>query len=190
MKPCIYKITSPSGRIYIGQTINFKQRRYQYNGNSCKKQHRLYASFQKYGINAHEFKIVVFCKFEQLNILERLLQDRYNCTGIRGLNITLTQTHLLPIVRSEETKLKYSLSKIGSKNPMYGRFNNTPNRKNQLHAVSGANSYLSKYILNTETGIYYDCLQDAADSCNMLKGSLWAKMVKNKYKKSPFIYAL
>lgn len=54
----IYKITSPSGRIYIGQSSNFKRRKIEYKRNKCKAQTLLYNSFLKYGYNAHTFEII------------------------------------------------------------------------------------------------------------------------------------
>jgi len=53
----IYSITSPSGRVYIGKTSNFKQRVRQYKSNA-KKQTVLNSSFKKYGVDAHIFNIV------------------------------------------------------------------------------------------------------------------------------------
>ncbi len=54
----IYKITSPNGRIYIGQSWNIKQREYQYNSSCAKKQPYLYKSILKYGWKAHKFEII------------------------------------------------------------------------------------------------------------------------------------
>lgn len=38
---CIYKITSPSNKIYIGQTCHFNNRFAQYKAVSCKNQTKL-----------------------------------------------------------------------------------------------------------------------------------------------------
>lgn len=55
----IYKITSPSGRIYIGKTINFKSRLRQYNSVfSTRVQPMLYKSFIKHGKDNHVFEII------------------------------------------------------------------------------------------------------------------------------------
>ena len=54
----IYKITSPTGRIYIGQTTNLKLRVRDYKRNTCKLQTKLYASLRKYGFNQHKFEII------------------------------------------------------------------------------------------------------------------------------------
>lgn len=53
----IYKITSPSGKIYIGQTWNFKRRLYEYK-TSCKKQVQIFNSISKYGFENHKFELV------------------------------------------------------------------------------------------------------------------------------------
>lgn len=41
----IYKITSPSGRIYIGSSKNIRRRFYSYKNLHCKDQPKLYNSF-------------------------------------------------------------------------------------------------------------------------------------------------
>lgn len=102
----IYKIISPSGRIYIGQSRDIDRRFTQYKRLECKKQPRLYNSFIKYNINNHIFEIIEECSFEDLNIRERYYQDLYDVTNINGLNCTLTETDILPRVVSEETKRK------------------------------------------------------------------------------------
>jgi group I intron endonuclease len=54
----IYKITSPSNKIYIGQSWNIEKRRKIYASCSCKLQPKLYNSFIKYGYENHIFEIV------------------------------------------------------------------------------------------------------------------------------------
>ena len=47
----IYKITSPTGRIYIGQSIDIEKRIIKYQNIKCKSQRLLYNSLFKYGFN-------------------------------------------------------------------------------------------------------------------------------------------
>jgi len=55
----IYKITSPSGRVYIGQSWDIASRIRKYKSKSgSKNQHKLQASLLKYGWNAHNFEII------------------------------------------------------------------------------------------------------------------------------------
>lgn len=104
----IYKITSPSGKIYIGQSKDIEKRFIRYKFLHCKRQPRLYNSFNKYGTNNHIFEIIEECLFENLNTRERYYQEFYDVIGENGLNCVLTETDTLPKVLSEETKQKQS----------------------------------------------------------------------------------
>lgn len=44
----IYKITSPSKKVYIGQSTNIKYRFYRYSILDCKQQKKLYNSIKEY----------------------------------------------------------------------------------------------------------------------------------------------
>jgi len=101
----IYKITSPSGKIYIGQSINIEKRfkDYQYI-NSIKNQVKLYNSFKKYEIKNHKFEIVEECSIEQLNEREIYWGLYFNSIA-EGLNHKLGNQNS---IISEETKLKMS----------------------------------------------------------------------------------
>jgi group I intron endonuclease len=58
---CIYKITSPNDKIYIGSTVNLYQRINAYCGKfkvNTMGQPKLYNSFKKYGIENHKFEIL------------------------------------------------------------------------------------------------------------------------------------
>lgn len=57
-KGYIYKITSPSGKIYIGQTINLKNRIKNYKFLNCKSQPNIFNSLSKYGWDEHQFEII------------------------------------------------------------------------------------------------------------------------------------
>ena len=89
----IYKITSPSKKIYIGQSINVNKRlkEYKYLSN-CKTQPKLYNSLVKYGFSQHIFEIIEQCSVEELNVRERYWQEFHNTIGERGLNCRLTET--------------------------------------------------------------------------------------------------
>ena len=101
----IYKITSPSGRVYIGQAVNIEKRWRYYNKVLCKGQTRLYNSFVKYGVDKHIFEVLEECLEESLNIRERYWQEYYN-TVESGLNLKLTKTKDKSGRLSKETKKK------------------------------------------------------------------------------------
>lgn len=102
----IYKITSPSRRIYVGQSIDISRRFAKYNSiENTKEQPALVRSFIKYGVINHIFEIIEECKFEELNNRERYWQDFYDVLKY-GLNCQLVPTDILPMIISEETKKK------------------------------------------------------------------------------------
>jgi group I intron endonuclease len=112
----IYKITSPSGRIYVGQTVNFNHRKTQYSNLDCKTQSKLYNSILKYGWNFHNIELIEECTLEHLNERERYWQDFYNCLK-NGLNCVLTTTKTKSGELSNETKEKISEALKGKKQP-------------------------------------------------------------------------
>jgi hypothetical protein len=66
----IYKIISPNGKIYIGQSINIEQRwSKDYKTLRCKTQPKLYNSLKKYGFENHIFEVIEEC--EEFKLLER-----------------------------------------------------------------------------------------------------------------------
>lgn len=73
----IYEITSPSNRVYIGQSININKRWKNYKNSDCKGQPVLYKSFKKYSPKAHIFEIIEECDKSELNCRERFWQDEY-----------------------------------------------------------------------------------------------------------------
>lgn len=125
----IYKITSPSGKIYIGQSIHIEKRLKAYKNLRCKKQPKLLHSFLKFGYDAHCIEVLLECEVSELNKKERFYQDLFDCVN-NGLNCTLTGTndksgklsdeHKAKISNavknpSEETRRKMSNSRLGKK---------------------------------------------------------------------------
>ena len=54
----VYKITSPTNKIYIGQSTNIEKRKKSYSKLKCKDQTKLYSSLIKYGWENHTFEII------------------------------------------------------------------------------------------------------------------------------------
>ena len=116
----IYKITSPSGRVYIGQSINIPHRWREYRSLECKNQTKLYRSFLKYGCENHTFEIIAECEESHLNDLERYYQDLYNVLK-EGLNCFLTKTTDKSGKMCETVKRKIGNAQKGEKNHNYGK---------------------------------------------------------------------
>lgn len=76
---CIYKITSPSWKIYIWQSQNIKNRVSQYKWMHCKNQTKLYNSFIKYWFDNHIFEILdKDIDLEEINKIETYYINKYN----------------------------------------------------------------------------------------------------------------
>ena len=110
----IYKITSPTGKIYIGQSGNIEQRFYFYKkGKNYKTQTRLKHSIEKHGIENHLFEIIQICTLEELNTQERYYQDFFDVLGTNGLNCRLQQSDGKTGKNSAESNKKRSESMKG-----------------------------------------------------------------------------
>ena len=84
----IYKITSPSGKIYIGQSINIKSRWKYYEKLRCNKQFKIYHSLKKYGPENHSFDILKECSKDELNYYEKYYIDLFGSfNSDTGLNL-------------------------------------------------------------------------------------------------------
>jgi group I intron endonuclease len=117
----IYKITSPSKKVYIGQSINIEKRFKSYSKlQNLKYQTRLYRSILKYGVENHIFEIIEECNIDLLNERERYYQDLYEVIN-NGLNCKLTKSNDRSGKLSDDTILKKSLAVKGEKHPNYGK---------------------------------------------------------------------
>lgn len=138
MSKCvIYMVTSPSNRIYIGQSRNVKKRFEQYRKLNCKTQSVLINSFLKYGVDNHIFEIIEECDLSEMNIRERYWQEYHNSLAPNGLNSMLTETNAKTRTVSKETSRKLSESKLGAKNPMYGTKKSDEEKKNLSNKFKG-----------------------------------------------------
>jgi len=110
----IYKITNPNGKVYIGQTWDFKRRFDQYQKTFGIKQRRLYNSIIKYGVESHNFDIIC----ELPNDISQEVLDRYELVYWEFYKDCLVELLNIRIPgkggkHSEETKKLMSQWQIG-----------------------------------------------------------------------------
>lgn len=140
----IYKITSPSGKIYIGQSICIKSRWASYRVLNCKGQPKLYRSLNKHGVKNHVFEVIEECKIIELNEREYYWQIEYNSVSREGLNCVITNPLTKVKEHSEETKKK----------------------------ISRGNHHSAKKVIDVSNNIIYDCISDCADAIGISKANL------------------
>jgi group I intron endonuclease len=113
----IYKITSPSGRVYIGQSTDIDYRERWYGRMYGKDQPKLHHSIKKYGWNLHLFEVIEECSIDLLNERETYWKIYY--LGLVENNFSMVLFCNLydngggPL--SEDTKQKMSKARIGHK---------------------------------------------------------------------------
>ncbi len=105
----IYKITSPSGKVYIGSSNDIANRVCSYKGLNCKSQTKLYNSIKKYTWSAHVLEIIEECSEDVLLERELFYGLKFNVLDSKvGLNCRLPKAGESYSYMSEETKMNIS----------------------------------------------------------------------------------
>ena len=102
----IYKITSPSGKVYIGQSRDVIYRLSLYKRYKCKAQTKLYHSLLKYGANAHTFEVILECNASDLDRLEQHYIKHFDSVRL-GLNLRSGGAHG---THSDASRVKMSIA--------------------------------------------------------------------------------
>lgn len=197
----IYKITSPSNRVYIGQSVNIKKRFVGYKNMNIKnnQQTKLYRSFLKYKAINHTYEVIKECNENELNYFERYYQELFNCLN-QGLNCRLTKTNersgkvsnetiakmrecqkgnknWLGKSHTDETKHKISLANKGRKhsdeiNKSKGRKGRVSNRKGILSELNPLSIKVLQFDLNNNFIREWNCLNDIKRELNFHIGNV------------------
>jgi len=109
----IYKVTSPSGRIYIGKTSNYRLRLNQYRKGDNSKQRVLGNSIKKYGFNNHIFEIIDsfesdlgYVNGKEMFWIRSYMANVNKWPKFNGMNLTDGGEGQLGRPHTEETKAK------------------------------------------------------------------------------------
>ena len=189
----IYKITSPTNKLYIGQSLNIEKRFNQYKKIRCKCQVALYRSLLKYGVENHEFEVIEECSIELLNERERYWQDYFKVL-VFGLNCKLTKTNdksgklsnstkekikqkAIGRKASDETKLKMSIVRKGKKPIMLGKKHSEETKLKISNSLTGK----KRPFMNME---YKKTIEWKDKMSKALRGKNRTKETKEKMSKS------
>lgn len=202
----IYKITSPTNKIYIGQSIDIKKRldKYRRIDFSVKGQTRLYRSLIKYGFENHKVEILEECFLIELNEKERHYQELYNAIGENGLNCLLTKTTDKKRVMSEESINKQRQKMFGKKGNLGNKHSEETKkiisnihkgnkynlgRKHSKETIEKRVRKTNKLIIDLNNGVYYNSPLEYANLNNINYNTLTCKLSGRLRNNTSLIYA-
>lgn len=208
----IYKITSPSKRVYIGQSVNIERRFRQYkNMSNCNDQSTLFRSLLKHGFENHVFEVLELCSCEILTERESFWIDFFNSTNKKkGMNIRnagskgkLSNDTKIKISKANKGKKrteeqKNKLSKYKKENPTKFWTGKKRDKKTiekirlSLKGVVNANKPIIHYDLQMNEIGRYESATDASRKLNIGRSSIKNNLLglSKTCKKSIFKYAL
>ena len=178
----IYKITSPTGKIYIGQSIDIK-RRWVYHRCLSNNYHIniLYRSFIKYGVDNHNFEILEECDSKLLNERERFYIEKYD-TFQTSNGMNLTRGGNSNVEFSKSTIQKMSLAKKGKKIVHLIGYTHSDETKELLRQKSiGNKNWLGKHH-SEETKEKLRIISTGKKLSDETKNKIGEKSKGNKYR--------
>ena len=157
MSYCVYKHTTPNGKVYIGVTGRNLELRF-LNGLGYKKNTAFYRAIKKYGWNSikHEVLVDGLTKDEAYNEEQRFIKEYDSCNPEKGYNLSVcgkggtlgvklsesTRARMSEghrgIRLSDSTKEKLRALRMGSNNPNYGKHPSEETRKKLSDSLKNA----------------------------------------------------
>lgn len=168
----IYMLISPSGKKYIGRTIDFKRRMRQYSAKSRAEDSPIYKEINKYGFDNFQKEILQTIEGEResidrkLNELEREYIEKYDTVN-NGLNQYRWDSNSREIKFSDEIRQKMRISQTGRKHSMESR-----------KKRAGENAYQGKRVYSETLGKTFPTLRDAAIYSGITNGCKISECIK------------
>jgi group I intron endonuclease len=164
MEQIIYKLTSPTGKIYVGRTHNFEDRmvQHKYEAITRRKNYPLYKAIRKYGWDTFNKEIIAMTSTEEnAQVLEEAFIVKYNAVK-KGYNATYTGGggnlwNGKPEEQKQKFREKMSQCVLGDKNGMYGKTHSDEAKEKQRQKAKGRFSlewYIDRYGEEEGTILY------------------------------------
>ena len=165
MEHIIYKLTSPSGKVYIGRTHNFQDRmaQHKYEAKTNRKGFTLYKAIRKYGWDNFTKEIIATAPTQETaQILEEALIKQFNSVK-KGYNDTYVGSggnvfEQYP-EKLEQFRKKMSQATAGEKNGMYGKKQSDEAKEKQRQKAKGRFSlqwYIDRNGQDEGTKLYHE----------------------------------
>jgi group I intron endonuclease len=196
MKIGIYKIQSPSNKVYIGQSKNIDFRFKTYKKLQCKSQQRLYNSFLKYGYENHTKEILILLDEDytqnQIDELERHFYNVYKEQGYKMLNIREcgqngkhSETSKKKMSESGKNKIITQAHRDNMAKAQTGRRHSDETKKKmsqwQKGSITGKGRPILQYDENMNLIAEYMSVIHAARETGLFKQNITGSLKKNEY---------
>jgi group I intron endonuclease len=190
----IYKITSPSDKVYIGKSVDIKQRFGFYKRLKCKSQPKLYNSLVKYGYDNHKFEILGKYNSYILSSMEIYFISKYdsyksgmNCTigGDGAFMVGDDNISKRPEVR-EKMRLSKELLYSKTIHPRTGVGHTDKSKEKIRTARYNQKDWCQIPVLDLDSGVYYTSITELSRILNIKYKSFFYQIkytnrYKNKY---------
>ncbi len=169
----IYKITSPSNKIYVGQSVNIERRFKHYeNLKEIKGQKKIYFSIKKYGYENHLFEILEECSIDELDSREEYWINLYNSCN-NGLNISEGGGSFGKFNKGKKrpSKVKRKISQTKQNNPrkttkeMIQTYRDTSPSKKEVFQYDLEGNFIKKYPSINEASRQLEIRNDGISAC-------------------------
>jgi group I intron endonuclease len=167
-----------SGKSYVGSTKDHKERYWSHISKLKRNVHdnkELQKDFNLLGRDNFEMIMLEECSIDMLLEREQFWSDKIENKYNTRKNVCSN----IGVEHSKEIKNAMSSSRMGANNPFYGK-KHSEESKNKL-ARSGSLSSRSKLVIDTETGIFYNCAREAGEA-NGIKHSYMIGMLNGTNK--------
>ena len=171
-KGIIYIYTSPSGKQYVGQTIDEEGRKWDHKNQTIKIKSKFANAIKKYGLDNFKYEILFKCNSKSkarlkiiLNNMEKYFIKKYN-TYEFGYNCTKGGDGNLGRICSEETKIKISIANKGKKRSIESKLK---------MSISQIGKSCKSVLQFSKDGIFikeYNSIKDANNELNISSGSI------------------
>ena len=202
----IYRITSPTGKVYIGQSRNIFHRMYNYKNGHVNRQPGIYSSIKKYGWDAHAHEAIHRLPNDVtqkvLDDYEAVYMDAYKSCGVYLLNVKeagyrgeLSAESRRKISEGNKGKKASEAWIIRMREFMTGKryalgYRHTDETKKKIGARSHRGRHPSAVkVVSINTGTVYGCIRDAAEAYGIKAATLVNKLSGHRSNNTDLRYA-